>query len=305
MKKSLQTCIVCGRGADKRTWNNLAVLVCRNCGLTWRESFDLSEDYYVKLNEGRANLDTQKVAIRLRNSEDRFNTIRRFLPRAGICDIGCGDGSFLSILRDYGYLKCWGIEPSEYYHKMMVDRNLDVIKGEIDEILGISKRKEVHAITLFHVIEHLDDPIGSLEIMAESLRKGGILIIETPDKDASIQKATDHKNELIYPEHLFYWNEKSLCRVLQEKGFKILKISRRSFDWKHSPIKTSLMRLGMVKSLSKGNTSLDIKSQTDKDVVVIKDKGKNFFRELLRILLAYLVRILRRDDYLLIVAERV
>ncbi len=297
-------CIVCKSEASKDIWNDLSILICSNCGLAWRASFDLPTDYYVRLNEARGELETKKLLTRERNSQDRFKTIQRYLPTAGICDGGCGEGSFLELLKDSGYKQCWGIEPSEYYRGLALEHGLDVVQGEIKSINTLSKEKYLSAVTLFHVIEHLDNPIESLVNIKENLPSRGVLVIETPDNEAPIQRATGRSNELVYPEHLFYWNERSLKGILEAQGFEVVKVAHRSFDWRYAPIKTSLMRLNLSTNVRKmsGTLADNDKSKTQRDGVTIT--SRNWLKLALRGLLAHLTHVLRRDDYLLVIARR-
>ncbi|HRZ30062.1 MAG TPA: class I SAM-dependent methyltransferase [Candidatus Paceibacterota bacterium] len=301
MKKSPRNCIICGGKGILDIWNGLDVLVCRWCGLAWRSSFNLTMDYYVNLNFGELDLSEAKASSRIRNSRDRLSLLKRFLPTSNICDVGCGDGSFLVALRDMGYKHCWGIEPSTFGRDLAFKRQLDVIKGDIFELRKLNTSRKIEAITLFHVIEHLSDPIEALKILGKTLSHGGILVIETPDLEASIQKVTDHCNPLVCDEHLFYWSKKSLHAIISRAGFKILLVAHRSFDWKNSSIKCSLARLGLFYSTSRKEVPYSFLSDELGGMKVIRT---NFLRKCLRTFLAYFVHIVGRDDYLIVVAER-
>jgi len=300
MKQADKNCIVCGVRGAPDVWNGLDTLRCQNCGLAWRSLFDISADYYAGLHVGEVDVGEEKAAARLRNAENRLASIKEFLPKGGICDIGCGDGSFLSALRDKGYRNCWGIEPSAHACESASGKKLDVVTGDVSDVPRFTRGKMLRAVTLFHVLEHMDDPLETLQILRDALPSGGILVIETPDANAAIQKVTGHKNILIYREHLFYWTERSLRTALEQKGFRILKISRRSFDWQNSPIKSSLVRLGFSSGSSRG---VQTNSHVDTTKTKVRSKG-NLLRWWIRTLLAHLIHLSGRDDYLLIVSER-
>lgn len=307
MKQSFncKKCIVCGALGVPRVWNNINIFNCNSCGLAWRTSFDIPADYYAKLNIGRAKPGKRKTVSRLRNAEDRLTSVIKFLPKSDICDIGCGDGSFLSVLKEKGYTNCFGIEPSSYNYEIALKNQLEIIKGDIASVRQEARKRKIKAITLFHVIEHIYSPIEMLQNIKNILKPGGILIIETPDSNASIQKVTNHRNPLICCEHLFYWNKKSLQIILKRLGFKILVIKHRSFNWKNAPIKLSLIRLGFLNKLF-----LNFRKQEEKiskKISLINNKKKlynNFSRKFIRKILAYTVHLLGKDDYIFIVAER-
>jgi len=223
-------CIACGSVGGPKVWNDLPVLVCDRCGLGWRQTFDLPQDYYIKLNAEQGVLGQEKRAARLRNSADRLASLQGFLPRAGICDVGCGEGSFITALKRAGYTHCWGVEPSAYACRIAIEDGLDVVPGGIEDIARVRGKRAANALTLFHVIEHVSDPASALRLLKEALPQGGVLALETPDIQAPLQRSTSYRNPLIYPEHLFYFTEWALRALLEQAGFEICTVRRRSFD---------------------------------------------------------------------------
>lgn len=293
-------CIVCGTGGKSDRWNGLKILRCHACGLAWRAHFDVAVGHYETLHLGEDGVGETKAASRLRNAQDRLQSVKKFLPRSGIGDIGCGDGSFLSALQSEGYREYWGIEPSSYARDLAAKKCLDVVQGGITDLPLIAKTRAVQSLTLFHVIEHLPDPLAALETIAAALPAGGILVIETPNIEAAIQKVTRHTNALVYPEHLFYWTERALRKALEQAGFRVVAVTRRSFDWRNAPIRASLLRLGLSRPIKASRGPVhgedgQIKPRAPKGVV----------RSVARHVLARLVHMLGRDDYILAVAERV
>jgi methyltransferase family protein len=84
-----------------------------------------------------------------------------------VLDFGCGNGEFLAIARQYGF-DAVGVDRSTARR----DKAGDVF-ASIDELDG----RPFHAITLFEVLEHLDDPSGILKMLRGHLAPGGILIL--------------------------------------------------------------------------------------------------------------------------------
>jgi 2-polyprenyl-3-methyl-5-hydroxy-6-metoxy-1,4-benzoquinol methylase len=294
-------CMVCGGVGELRKWNALDIYECMKCGLAWRKHFDLGENYYADLNLEKLSLTEEKAALRLRNSWSRYRAIKQFLPQESICDVGCGEGFFLEVLKKEGKKYVWGIEPSLFSYNQAKTKGHEVFNKDISYLKDMGEK--VNTLTLFNVIEHLTDPETDLETLRNALAPNGVLVIETPNINASLQKVTDHKNSLIYHEHLFYWSKRALKSFLEQHGFKVLCIKHRSFDWSNASINSSLIRLGLRKfTTSLGN--LTSGSSVEGRNQEVKSK-KNFLKGMIRKVLAYAVHILRRDDYLLVVARRV
>ena len=300
MSQASRYCVVCSILGRPDTWNGLDILVCPSCSLAWRATFDLPRDYYGSIQVDDENI---KKIVRKRNSSDQLNALKKFLPPSHIYDVGCSDGWFLSNLREKGYRNCLGIEPGENGLKISKENGLDVFQGTLNDLPRLIVGRNIRALTLFHLLEHLDDPKEAMRVAHNSLPIGGVLVLETPDVNASIQKITDHKNHLVYPEHLFYWNEKSLRKLLENAGFLVVAIKRRSFDWRHAPISRSLLRLGLVRDGGKQNSHKNTTTVSSPDQVQNQKDKNSYFRTLIRFVLAHLVHFLRRDDYILIVAK--
>lgn len=305
MVQAPKKCTACGQPGRSVVWNDLEILRCSECGLAWRAAFDIEADYYVGLHAGEEGVGEGKATARLRNARDRLGMIKAFLPQEGVCDIGCGDGSFLEALKEQGYRKLWGIEPSDFARSIAREKGFDVTHEDVFGLLRLQQGRTLHALTLFHVIEHIANPRALLELFKNALPRGGILVIETPDADAAVQKVTNHRNALVYREHLFYWTKDSLSRILQQNGFRVVRVSHRSFDWKYASISSSLMRLGLMSDHSQAGQPADTVNTLQKvRSGGRKESGMNLIRSFIRTALASLVHLLKRDDYILLVAER-
>jgi SAM-dependent methyltransferase len=72
-------------------------------------------------------------------------------------------------------------------------------------------------ITLFHVLEHVADPLGAIKILKRSLSPGGILAVSVPYSPMSFE--SDWRDPLNRPpHHLSRWNERSLKALATSAG---------------------------------------------------------------------------------------
>jgi SAM-dependent methyltransferase len=105
-------------------------------------------------------------------------------PGAALLDVGAGRGRFVAAARAAGY-RAEGIEPSR--------RGVEAAREEY----GVTLRREelasaavapgsVGAISLWHVLEHLEDPRAALAVLAGWLEPGGVLLVGVPNL-ASLQ----------------------------------------------------------------------------------------------------------------------
>lgn len=161
------------------------------------------------------------------------------IPKGGgrLLDVGCGDGSFLSIARACGW-DIVGLDPDPKAAANATKKDLIVYKGGIEYF--DSKTELFDVITLNHVIEHVHDPVRVLKTCHALLKPGGQLWLETPNIDsfghARFQRSW---RGLEIPRHLVIFNLKSLVNALLKTEF-INIVSKKTPSPLHRMIRASL-----------------------------------------------------------------
>ena len=134
-------------------------------------------------------------------------------------DIGCGNGSLLWQMRSLGW-EVSGVEPDSKSAKEAQSAGLDVRA----ELWPSEPWPEEHfdAITLFHVMEHLHDPVQTLADCWKLLKPGGQIVIATPNYEACGREyfGPDWRG-LEIPRHLVLFTEKSLWKAMEKSGFAV------------------------------------------------------------------------------------
>lgn len=155
----------------------------------------------------------------------------RYLPPrkddGRLLDIGFGKGDFIYLAKRIGW-SVSGVDPDPVAVRNAQDMGLTVKQGGI-EVLDDATEK-FDAITLSHVIEHVHDPVGTLERANALLNPDGCLYIETPNiKAAGHKEFKEHWRGLEVPRHLVIFNWDSLERLLRKTGFdRIERVSIRT-----------------------------------------------------------------------------
>ena len=128
-----------------------------------------------------------------------------------LLDFGAGAGAFVKAALNHGW-DATGIEQSNSVReraKKYYDINL--LKTISDESFDV--------VTLWDVIEHLRDPVGTLKIILEHIDDGGQIFIETGNYENWIRVLRDQKWDLYLFDHQFYFTPTSLNEVLHRAGF--------------------------------------------------------------------------------------
>jgi 2-polyprenyl-3-methyl-5-hydroxy-6-metoxy-1,4-benzoquinol methylase len=153
----------------------------------------------------------QHVAHILR-IEKLTRSIRKSDDPVRLLDFGCGWGEFLIACKLFGFEACG------------VDRATPRIDGAIAPIFtsldDLRNRPVFHTITLFEVLEHLDDPASILKQLSRILARGGLLVLETPDC-ANVTDIRSRQDYLkVHPlDHINAFTHTTLKSIAKRHGF--------------------------------------------------------------------------------------
>ena len=153
----------------------------------------------------------------------------RFMPRPPkgetmrVLDIGCGDGRWLKIAQNAGWLT-GGIEPDPVARALAREGGLDVRESVS---AWPDQQASFDFVTMSHVIEHVHDPLQLLREVHSLLKPGGQLFVDTPNIDALGHGLCGRDwLPLDPPRHLLLFNRQSLFDAVTRSGFR--RIRQRS-----------------------------------------------------------------------------
>jgi 2-polyprenyl-3-methyl-5-hydroxy-6-metoxy-1,4-benzoquinol methylase len=150
-------------------------------------------------------------------------------PKALVVDMGCGNGSFLSLFRDRGWqlygsdLSSTGIEIARASYPSI---NFSLANAESMPKDLANRAGQFDVVLNTEVIEHVYNPRGLLKTCHELLRQGGTLVLTTPYHGylknvllALTGKLDEHFTVLWDHGHIKFWSHKTMREVLSETGF--------------------------------------------------------------------------------------
>lgn len=161
----------------------------------------------------------------------RLDLIARLKAPGRMLDVGCGKGEFLEEARNRGW-QVTGVEPSEgLCAHARSTYGLDVRHGTLGETRPAAPGS-LDAVTLNHVLEHVERPEALLGAIRPLLKPDGILFVEVPNSDSYLLRAADlyfrakgldwssRLSPLHPPFHRFGFTQASLRFALARAGFK-------------------------------------------------------------------------------------
>jgi 2-polyprenyl-3-methyl-5-hydroxy-6-metoxy-1,4-benzoquinol methylase len=154
---------------------------------------------------------------------NKVGILERIKKGNTILDVGCGSGEFLFDMKKREW-KVFGNDTSyelcAYAQKELGLENIfnkDLISLEFPD-------KFFDAVTLWHVLEHLNRPMETLKKINNILKDDGVLIIESPNFDSCQRKFFKEKwFALTIPRHIYHFSSQSVEKVLNRAGLKIIK----------------------------------------------------------------------------------
>jgi len=221
-------CNLCGSsGADvlslvDREGNYLRTVICRECGLVWTDPRpagvrEFYEKEYRLRYKGTYKPKPKHVYRAGKVAVARYEMIRGYVRKEmSLLDVGSGGGEFIYLMRKAG-CKTIGIEPNEGYADYAVSEyGLDVLKGFMQDATLKDGSQDI--VTMWHVLEHTEDPTSVVGKAGGWIRPGGILALEVPNVEATCM-SPPHRFHLA---HLYNFNAEALRRLGEKAGLEIV-----------------------------------------------------------------------------------
>ncbi len=235
---SSEVCVACGfRGflVTPTLLEGVSLVRCGECGVATtypKPSPDGLDQNYSEAYYGPENVKFIPVAERIiewiTNSRARW-LHNQISPHSRILDIGCGRGLLLKALAQLGH-ECHGTERSELaatQARRIVE--IKIYTKPLDECAFPENYFDL--VILWHVLEHLEDPVGPLRQTSSLLKPKGILVLEVPNL-SSIQSSLTGRNwfHLDIERHLYHFTPQGLSKLLECQRFVVKTIKTFSIE---------------------------------------------------------------------------
>jgi SAM-dependent methyltransferase len=246
-------CAWCGGEEGRRlaaldfiTGDAFQIVVCAQCGRgrTEPSPADLSP-YYPTGYYGSGGIRFNplvEAAIQVFRGARVAAVTRAHAAPGAILDVGCGRGLMLAELQRRGW-HAVGVEisgaASRHAREVL---GLDVRIGELADCKLDTGSFEV--VTLFHVLEHIRDPVTTLAEARRVMAPQGRLLIEVPNFGSLQERLAGGRwFHVDAPRHLYHFTRRSLLGVVERAGFEPLRVATHSFEFGYYGMLQSLLNL--------------------------------------------------------------
>jgi 2-polyprenyl-3-methyl-5-hydroxy-6-metoxy-1,4-benzoquinol methylase len=231
-------CAICGSLEARPVYRKFELTVsrCARCGLVFATPRATREEIWGRYSasyfwdEYLPSHGIRDGKFELATFDERHAPMLQLISRHAapgrMLEVGTGAGFFLKAAERAGW-NVAGIEVSTEAAVFARERlGLDVRQGSAEELQYPEASFDL--AVLFEVIEHLLDPLRALQSVWRAVTPGGRVLLSTPNFDALSRRILGRQWAVISPaEHLYYFTESSLARLLARAGFADVRFERQ------------------------------------------------------------------------------
>ena len=198
------------------------IVECLNCGLVYANPRFDSGEMLAKYEAVEDPLYVEEREGRVLTFERHLRPLEKIAPPGDgrrLLDVGCHVGVFVEIAARHGW-DAWGVEPSHWAAVQAQQAGLQVVEGTMDTAGFDDAFFDV--ITLWDVIEHLEQPSAEVSQAFRLLKPGGMLVAHTMDLDSLFARLMGRRWPWLMEMHLYYFTRRTLAMLMEKAGFDVL-----------------------------------------------------------------------------------
>lgn len=210
---------------------------CLKCGLLFTEprpdsnhigKYYQSEEYYSHQENKSGFIPKIYESVKKVNLKHKRKLATKGMKVGTMLEIGCGVGDFLHEMEQRGW-NCTGIEPSKEAKAIAQNR----VKANIlnPEDLATLKDESFDLITMWHVLEHVDNLKDEVRHLQRLLKKGGRLVLALPNfKSTDAEYYREYWAAYDVPRHLNHFCRESINNIFKTTKLQLKKIDKLVWD---------------------------------------------------------------------------
>ena len=209
------------------------------------ENYYKSEAYISHTNANKSVFDKLYQGVRKHTLQKKLSLINSFnSSEKKLLDIGSGTGEFLSTCKKKGW-NVFGVEPNKEARTISEDKNVTAVTD-----LLLLKEDRFDVITLWHVLEHVENLLEYIEILKTKLKPDGVILIAVPNyKSFDAKHYKEYWAAFDVPRHLWHFSQESIKKLFSHVYMKVEKTIPMKFDSYYVSILSEKYKSGKNKFL--------------------------------------------------------
>ncbi len=205
-----------------RDSDNMPMVRCRRTGAIFiKDIAHATAEHYEEKSFGETRDGFWGGPIDKFDLDRRTELLKSYVPGKDWLDFGCGFGDILSTAGPFA--------------RSIAATELNAIQTAHVRKAGFDVRKDLAefgrsfgVVSMFHVLEHLPDPIATLSHIRKHMHVGSTLIAEVPHARDFLLGPLDSdpfKRFTLWSEHLVLHTRETLRFAISEAGFQVVSVS--------------------------------------------------------------------------------
>lgn len=213
-----------------------SILKCSNCAFAITDPkpageelarYYESENYISHTDEANNVVNSLYKLARVFTIRDKSALLKKWAEKGKLLDIGCGTGDFLFNNQKNG----WITEGVEVNNKAREIAEAKLKKNLFTSLNGVEKDKTYNAITLWHVLEHIEELEQTCLQISEHLEQKGTLITAVPNYESfDAQYYKEYWAAYDLPRHLYHFSKKSMELLWLKYGMEVKAVIPMKLD---------------------------------------------------------------------------
>lgn len=204
---------------------SIPLLLCDRCGMVYKRLVPNRDDLEEVFSAQSATV-WRGHGYGYSNERELAQAFAPAPGNLGVIDVGSGSGEMLKAFAGIATrLSALDVIRNSRCSSVVTD---EYIQGFIEDEIEWSQRP-YDLVLAFDILEHLYRPSRAFDQLAEFVKAGGILVLQTADGGFPLSTPAARYGDWWYSnlwEHHLFWQERTLQKVATERGFRVEHCSR-------------------------------------------------------------------------------
>lgn len=143
-------------------------------------------------------------------------------PSGSVLEVGGGNGFFLEAALASGFSSVHAVEPSI---DAVAASRADIKENTIIDMMrpGLIPDNTHDVVAMFHVMDHLPDPLDTVKTCVAALKPGGIFVVAVHNFNSWSSRLLKKNSPIVDVEHTFLYTKKTATRLFVAAGLVNIK----------------------------------------------------------------------------------